>query len=131
MHQHVRKFSWTPADFGVDTANAADLTGGDRAANRKIAVAVLQGERGPRRDIVLVNAAAALLAAEVPPMSAKPCVAPRINRYGRSLGKSREIGRILPLQFSALQHVIGELAQVVDQRDPEDLPETLPVGSRR
>jgi anthranilate phosphoribosyltransferase len=65
IHQRVRKFSWTPADFGVETATAADLTGGDRAANRKIAVAILQGERGPRRDIVVVNAAAALYAAEV------------------------------------------------------------------
>jgi anthranilate phosphoribosyltransferase len=65
IQKRVRKFSWTPADFGVEAAIAADLTGGDRAANRKIAVAILQGERGPRRDIVVVNAAAALLAAEV------------------------------------------------------------------
>jgi len=63
-HQLVRRFTWKPSDFGIEPAMAADLTGGDRAANRKIAVAVLQGERGPRRDIVLVNAAAALLAAE-------------------------------------------------------------------
>src|ERR1700680_1235659 len=65
IHECVRKFTWEPSDFGVEPATAAELTGGDRAANRKIAVAVLQGERGPRRDIVLVNAAAALLAAEV------------------------------------------------------------------
>ncbi len=65
VHERVRNFSWTPADFGVDTATAKDLAGGDRAANKKIAVAVLQGERGPRRDIVLVNAAAALLAADL------------------------------------------------------------------
>jgi len=64
VHEHVRSFSWTPADFGVDTASATDLMGGDRAANKKIAIALLQGERGPRRDIVLVNAAAALLAAD-------------------------------------------------------------------
>ena len=64
VHDQVRNFSWAPGDFGVDTARASDLSGGDRAANRKIAVAVLQGERGPRRDIVLVNAAAAILAAD-------------------------------------------------------------------
>jgi anthranilate phosphoribosyltransferase len=64
MPEGVRNFSWTPRDFGVDTAKAQDLAGGDRAVNREIAAAVLQGERGPRRDIVLVNAAAALLAAE-------------------------------------------------------------------
>ena len=80
IHQRVRTFSWTPADFGVEPATAADLTGGDRAANRKIAVAILQGERGPRRDIVLVNAAAALLAAEV-----SPDIREAVQRAGESI----------------------------------------------
>jgi anthranilate phosphoribosyltransferase len=61
--RQVTPLSWEPADFGVAHANAADLSGGDRVRNREIAIAVLKGERGPRRDIVLVNAAAALLAA--------------------------------------------------------------------
>lgn len=65
VHDSVRRLSWNPSDFGIETARAADLAGGDRAANRKIAVDVLHGERGPRRNIVLVNAAAALLAADV------------------------------------------------------------------
>ncbi|HYL39322.1 MAG TPA: anthranilate phosphoribosyltransferase [Bryobacteraceae bacterium] len=59
----VQKLSWSPADFGVALAVAADLTGGDRARNRHIAMSVLQGECGARRDIVLVNAAAALVVA--------------------------------------------------------------------
>ena len=59
----VQKLSWSPADFGVALAVAADLAGGDRARNRHIAMSVLQGECGPRRDIVLVNAAAALVVA--------------------------------------------------------------------
>ena len=62
---HVRRFSWNPGDFGVERARVADLAGGDRAVNRGIAEAILSGERGPRRDIVLVNAAAALVAAGV------------------------------------------------------------------
>ncbi len=61
----VRRLSWTPSDFAVEPASAAELSGGDRAVNRAIAVAVLQGQRGARRDIVLVNAAAALLATGV------------------------------------------------------------------
>jgi len=52
-----------PGDFAVPAAKAEDLVGGDQARQREIAVAVLAGERGPRRDIVLVNAAAALVAA--------------------------------------------------------------------
>jgi anthranilate phosphoribosyltransferase len=61
----VRKHSWDPADFGVEPARLSDLAGGDRAVNRRIATSILEGERGPRRDIVLVNAAAALVAAGV------------------------------------------------------------------
>ncbi|MEJ7608058.1 MAG: anthranilate phosphoribosyltransferase, partial [Bryobacteraceae bacterium] len=51
----------SPQDFGVATAKPADLKGDDIEANRKIAKAILAGELGPKRDIVLVNAAAALV----------------------------------------------------------------------
>ena len=53
----------TPKDFGVKTAKLGDLRGGDCDANLAIARAVLNGERGPKRDVVLVNASAALVAA--------------------------------------------------------------------
>jgi anthranilate phosphoribosyltransferase len=59
----VHRHSWEPMDFGVERASLSELRGGDRASNRAIAIAVLQGERGARREIVLVNAAAALVAA--------------------------------------------------------------------
>jgi len=52
-----------PEDFAVRRASANDLKGGDKARNLEIANAVLNGARGPQRDIVLVNAAAALVAA--------------------------------------------------------------------
>jgi anthranilate phosphoribosyltransferase len=52
-----------PADFAVHTAQTEDLRGGDRQVNLEIANSVLAGTLGPRRDIVLVNAAAALVAA--------------------------------------------------------------------
>jgi anthranilate phosphoribosyltransferase len=51
-----------PADFGVPIAMPADLKGGDAVENHDIARAILSGEKGPRRDIVLVNASAALVA---------------------------------------------------------------------
>jgi anthranilate phosphoribosyltransferase len=63
--QKVNRFTWSPADFGVSPAKASDLAGGDRSQNRQIAMSILKGEPGARRDIVLVNAAAALLAAGV------------------------------------------------------------------
>jgi anthranilate phosphoribosyltransferase len=52
-----------PADFGVRQAAAEDLKGGDRARNHAIALRILAGGAGPERDIVLVNASAALVAA--------------------------------------------------------------------
>jgi anthranilate phosphoribosyltransferase len=52
-----------PEDFGVARASLKQLQGGDRDENAGIARAVLGGEKGARRDIVLVNAAAALVAA--------------------------------------------------------------------
>jgi len=52
-----------PEDFAVRRASPADLRGGDKQQNLEIANAVLGGARGAQRDIVLVNAAAALVAA--------------------------------------------------------------------
>jgi anthranilate phosphoribosyltransferase len=59
----VERRTLTPDDFGVPAARPADLTGGDRERNCAIAREILDGARGPQRDIVLVNAAAALVAA--------------------------------------------------------------------
>ncbi len=54
---------FTPEDFGVPRATLADLQGGDAAVNAAITQAVLGGERGPHRDISLVNASPAIVAA--------------------------------------------------------------------
>ncbi len=59
----VERLSLTPDDFGVSPAAPEALRGGDLARNVAIAQTVLRGGSGPQRDIVLVNAAAALVAA--------------------------------------------------------------------
>ena len=58
-----RQYVLEPSALGLQQASAADLRGGDPARNAEIARAVLDGEPGPRRDIVLLNASAALRAA--------------------------------------------------------------------
>jgi len=58
----VRTYVVRPEDFGMARASIKDLAGGDREQNAEIIRAVLGGEPGPRRDIVLMNAAAALVA---------------------------------------------------------------------
>ncbi|HEU5311032.1 MAG TPA: anthranilate phosphoribosyltransferase, partial [Candidatus Eisenbacteria bacterium] len=51
-------------DLGLPAAPPDALRGGDAAENARIVRSILDGERGPRRDLVLLNAAAALWVAE-------------------------------------------------------------------
>lgn len=60
----------TPEDVGLHTASIDSLRGGDAAANADILRAIFSGEPGPRRDVVLLNAAAALVAADAVPEGA-------------------------------------------------------------
>jgi anthranilate phosphoribosyltransferase len=59
----VSTFYVHPADFGIPKADARDLQGGDAAANASILREIFAGQKGPRRDVVLLNAGAALFIA--------------------------------------------------------------------
>ena len=59
----VRVYGVQPEDFGLHRAPLEEIGGGDAQRNAAIIRAVLDGERSPRRDVVLLNAAAALVAA--------------------------------------------------------------------
>ncbi|MBW2271707.1 MAG: anthranilate phosphoribosyltransferase [Deltaproteobacteria bacterium] len=59
----LRSFEIEPARLGIPLARLEELSGGDPAQNAEITRAILAGESGPRRDIVLLNAAGALWAA--------------------------------------------------------------------
>jgi len=59
----VRRFTVTPEEVGLARAKPADLKGGDAAHNAAALRRVLEGEPGPYRDIVILNAAAALVVA--------------------------------------------------------------------
>jgi anthranilate phosphoribosyltransferase len=58
----VATFYVKPSDFGMKPANIEDIAGGTSEENAKIVKDVISGEKGPRRDIVLLNASAALVA---------------------------------------------------------------------
>ncbi len=60
----VERLILSPEDFGLPRAQLSELAGGLAQENCEIARRVLEGERGPARDIVLANAALALVAAE-------------------------------------------------------------------
>jgi len=59
----VRSYEVEPEEFGMARAALQDISGGDATENAAIIRAVLDGEKSPRRDVVLLNAAAALVAA--------------------------------------------------------------------
>jgi anthranilate phosphoribosyltransferase len=59
----VQKGCWQPSDFGLPQAALEDLQGGDSETNAAIIRSVLEGELGPKRDLVIANAAAALFVA--------------------------------------------------------------------
>jgi anthranilate phosphoribosyltransferase len=72
---NVRSYEVTPEEFGIKRARLEDISGGDATANAAIITEVLAGKKSPRRDVVLLNAAAALVAA----------------------GKANHLGEALPL----------------------------------
>ena len=59
----VRAFDVSPADAGLPEARPEDLKGGDAETNAAALTALLRGEAGPYRDVVLYNAAGALIVA--------------------------------------------------------------------
>nr|CBX28536.1 Anthranilate phosphoribosyltransferase [uncultured Desulfobacterium sp.] len=59
----IRTYDIDPEEFFGKTAKADDLIGGSPADNAQITKDILNGEKGPKRDIILINASAALVAA--------------------------------------------------------------------
>src|SRR3954453_19008007 len=84
----VNTFYVHPADFGLAKAAPADLRGGDAADNAAIARAILEGQQGPARGIVVLNAAAALLVA-----GQAPTIVDGLERAAEAIdsGRARQV----------------------------------------
>ena len=79
---------WHPREhLGLEPARAEDLAGGDAAANARTILEVLGGARGPRRDIVLANAGAALLVAGI-----AATIREGVERAAASIDSRRALG---------------------------------------
>jgi anthranilate phosphoribosyltransferase len=59
----VKTFHIEPEDFGIWRSKIEHIQGGSKEENAVITLSVLNGEKGPRRDIVLMNSAVALIVA--------------------------------------------------------------------
>ncbi len=75
----TRTYLIEPGDYGFEPCAPADLKGGDAAENASIALRVLSGDPGPKRDVVVLNAAAAILAAGIAPGFAEAVEAARAS----------------------------------------------------
>lgn len=60
----IETYTINPEDFGIKRVHLSEIKGGIPAENAEILKRILKGEKGPRRDIVLLNAAAAIVVGE-------------------------------------------------------------------
>jgi anthranilate phosphoribosyltransferase len=63
LNDETTTFTLVPEDVGLKRAALEEIRGGNASENAAITLSILQGEKGARRDMVLLNAAAVLVAA--------------------------------------------------------------------
>lgn len=85
----------TPEDFGLERCEKKDLAGGTPAENAKITLAILNGEKGHKRDAVLMNAGAALyISGKAETMKGGVRLAAELIDSGKALKTLQELIRI-------------------------------------
>ena len=89
-----RTYTITPEDFGLTRAQKSDIVGGTPAENAQITLDILGGVKGPKRDIVLLNAGAGLYIAEkADSLAAGVKLAAELIDSGAALKKVDELRR--------------------------------------
>jgi anthranilate phosphoribosyltransferase len=93
----IASYTITPEQFGLRRAPLGALAGGDAPQNADITLAVLEGKPGPHRDVVLLNAAAALaVAGTVAELQEGLPLAAHAIDSGAALEKLRRLQRFTP-----------------------------------
>lgn len=88
----VTTYEISPEDFGMPLGSAEDIKGGTGKENAEITLSILKGEKTPRRNIVLLNAAAAIYVAGVADSFADAIkVAEESIDSGKALAKLNEL----------------------------------------
>jgi anthranilate phosphoribosyltransferase len=91
----VQKGLWSPGDFGTEQSSVEDLQGGDPATNAAIIRDIFSGEHGPKRDVVVANAAAALLlASRAPDLKSAVALANESIDSGAANGKLNQLAEL-------------------------------------
>jgi anthranilate phosphoribosyltransferase len=87
----------TPEQVGLASAPIESLRGGDAQTNAQILRAVFAGEPGPRRDVVLLNAAAVLITAGLVPSASSEELAEPIRRGIDLAARAIDSGAVIAL----------------------------------
>ena len=81
-----------PEDFGIETASIDEIKGGTPGENAEVLRSVLNGQKGPRRNVVIMNAAAALVASNMATdFTTGIRMANEAIDSGRALGKMEDL----------------------------------------
>lgn len=90
----VISYEIAPEEFGIKRSEKSQLTGGDSKTNAEIIKAVFQGEKGARRDIVVLNAAAGLYVGKAAAgLKEGIAIAEEIIDSGKAMSKLEELSR--------------------------------------
>ncbi|TCW37336.1 anthranilate phosphoribosyltransferase [Thermohydrogenium kirishiense] len=88
----VIDYTIDPHDYGINLSKDIDINGGDSKENAEIILDILKGEKGPKRDIVVLNSAAALYVGKaVDNIKEGVMLAEHLIDSGAALGKLNEI----------------------------------------
>jgi anthranilate phosphoribosyltransferase len=98
----VTTFELTPEQVGLTTAPISSLRGGDAVANAQILRTIFAGEAGPRRDVVLLNAAAVLITA-----GAVPATADRYDQFRAAIAIAARA-----IDSGAVTRLVADLARM-------------------
>ena len=85
----VKTYHIKPEDFGLERCRPEDLKGGDSKMNAEIILKVLKGEKGPQRDVVLLNAATAIVAG-----NASECINDGLGLAAESIDSSNALKKL-------------------------------------
>lgn len=91
----IKEYKIDPKDYGFNNIDIKDIQGGTPKENSEIIKNILKGEKGPKRDIVVINAAAALFVGKVVDSIEEGIIlAKDLIDSGKALEKYKEISRI-------------------------------------
>jgi anthranilate synthase/phosphoribosyltransferase len=94
----VKNYTLDPLSYGMEYCTLEELTGGNLKKNAEIVLSVLEGEKGPKRDIVVLNAAAAIyLSGKAEDFASAIEIAHETIDSGKAMAKLTELTRITEL----------------------------------